>query len=164
MVLAAIGAVLLLGVVFALLVFFRVRATYREMDEADARRREEQVVFEEPVPGPPPSDTVFTTAEVDELPRFLNREEFAALLQRSYPPLLRDAGVTGQAVLQFRVGSDGAVDPASVRVTEATHDAFARAAAGVAGRMRFRPARREGRPVSVHVELPITFALEQPPG
>ena len=41
----------------------------------------------------------------------LNRDEIVALLLRHYPPVLRQAGVEGSALVQFVVDTNGRVDP-----------------------------------------------------
>ncbi|HEX2095437.1 MAG TPA: energy transducer TonB [Longimicrobiaceae bacterium] len=97
----------------------------------------------------------------EEQPVLQNRAEVARLLQRFYPPLLRDAGITGQAQIKFVVGADGRVAPGSATVVSATHDAFGDASTRVVEKMRFRPAKVGGRPVPVLVTLPITWALER---
>jgi TonB family protein len=109
--------------------------------------------------GPPPGDSTFELSAVESPPDLLNREEAAAEISRNYPPLLRDAGVTGSVTLRMRIGSDGVVDPATIEVIESTHEAFAEAATRVASRMRFRPARAQGKRVPVWVTLPVTFQL-----
>jgi protein TonB len=111
--------------------------------------------------GPPPGDSTFELGAVEYPPNLLNREEAAAEIARNYPKPLRDAGVTGTVTLRMRIGSDGVVDPTTIEVMEATHDAFAAAAARVAARMRFRPARANGKRVPVWVTLPVIFTLER---
>lgn len=108
----------------------------------------------ERVPGP---DGTYDLAEVDERPELTNRSEVDRLMQRNYPPLLRDAGIAGQVTLRFRVNEDGRVDAESIAVENASHDAFGDAARRVVERMRFRPATVGGRAVRVWVTLPITF-------
>jgi len=118
-----------------------------------------------PVGGPaagrtlPPDDSTLELSAVEVQPELANREEVQANLSRNYPPLLRDAGVTGTVTLRMRIRSDGSVDTGSITVEQATHDAFSQAAAAVVARMRFRPARLNGRPVPVWVTLPVTFQL-----
>jgi TonB family protein len=97
---------------------------------------------------------------VEVQPELVNREEAAAALSRNYPPLLRDAGVTGTVTIRMRIGRDGVVDPASIQVESTTHELFSDAAVRVAQRLRFSPARSRGQPVPVWVTLPITFQLQ----
>ena len=140
-----------------------------------ARRQEEPYVFEEQVdfvgveeksgsdpagPGALP-DGDYEIGAAEEMPELLNRQEVAAIISRNYPPLLRDAGVTGSVMLRFRILTDGTVDPASVEAFEATHQEFVDAARGVVPQMRFRPARVGGRVVRVWVLLPVQFTLQQ---
>jgi TonB family protein len=103
---------------------------------------------------------VYDLSEVSVQPALLNREHVARGLSSSYPPLLRDAGVTGTVTLAFRIDTLGVPDNASIWVESTTHEAFTTAAITVVTRMRFRPATKDGRPVPVRVTLPVTFALQ----
>jgi TonB family protein len=97
---------------------------------------------------------------VTVLPRLSNAREAERLLQHLYPPLLRDAGVTGRTVVVLIIDREGKVEPGSVRVQETTHPGFAEAAIRAAEKMRFTPARLNGRPVSVVIALPIGWQLQ----
>ena len=108
----------------------------------------------------PADEGTYEMSAVEELPELSNRNDVARQISRNYPPLLRDAGVTGQVTIRMRVMEDGRVDPASIQVENATHDAFGDAAKRVVERMRFRPAKVGGRAVKVWVTLPVTFQLE----
>jgi periplasmic protein TonB len=107
----------------------------------------------------PPDEGTYELSAVEEQPELSNRSEVARQLSRNYPPLLRDAGVVGTVTIRMRVLENGQVDPASIAVENATHDAFADAARRVVERMRFRPAKVGGRAVKVWVTLPVTFQL-----
>lgn len=109
-----------------------------------------------PMRPPAPSDEVPLSA-VDQLPALTNAAEISQLLQTRYPPLLRDAGMTGVVQVQVVVAPDGTVRSASVE--SATHELFAAPAAAVAARMRFRPAMKDGRPVATRLIIPIAFEL-----
>lgn len=102
-------------------------------------------------------DTIIDVSRADEKPRLLNAGAVARMLQQNYPPLLRDAGVTGRATVRIVVGEDGTV--ADSRTLEATHPAFSDLAATVIRQARFRPARKGGKPVAVRVTLPVAFTL-----
>jgi TonB family protein len=91
------------------------------------------------------------------LPEIQNGAEVSRMIARLYPPLLRDAGVPGMAVVHFRVTGDGRPDLSSVEVRHATHDAFGAAAPRVVERMRFRPGRVDGRPADTWLTVPIVF-------
>jgi TonB family protein len=102
----------------------------------------------------------YELSAVEVQPELLNRGEVAAAMSRNYPPLLRDAGVTGTVTIRMRIGRDGLVQPSTIHVESSTHEAFSDAAVRVAQRLRFSPARIKGQPVPVWVMLPITFQLE----
>jgi protein TonB len=108
----------------------------------------------------PPDEGTYELSAVEEQPELSNRSEVARQMSRNYPPLLRDAGVTGTVTIRMRVNEDGHVDAESISVENSTHEAFGDAAKRVVERMRFRPAKVGGRPVKVWVTLPVTFQLE----
>lgn len=100
-------------------------------------------------------------AVVEERPKLQNGDEVQRLLQRFYPPLLRDAGVTGQAVLQFVIDTDGRVESSTVEVVSATNPEFGDASIKAAERFRFRPAKIAGRNVRVSITMPISWTLDK---
>ena len=106
-----------------------------------------------------PADSAYELSMVEEQPELANISEVQRALARNYPPLLRDAGVTGTVTLRMRVDASGAVDPRSITVEQSTHDAFSTAATRVAETLRFRPAKIHQKPVPVWITLPITFQL-----
>ncbi len=113
----------------------------------------------------PPAGETYELGAIEEIPSLTNRAHVARQLERHYPPLLRDAGISGEVVLRFRILTDGTVDSATVRVMQSTHEGFAEPAATVARQARFRPARLGGVPVRVWVEIPLTFSVQmaEPP-
>jgi protein TonB len=74
-----------------------------------------------------------------------------------YPGQLKQAGVTGSAVVDFIVDATGAVRRPYVR--SATNEAFGAAAVQGVAKWRFRPGLRHGRPVNTHLQIPIIFSL-----
>lgn len=108
----------------------------------------------------PPDEGTYELSAVEEQPSLSNSSEIQRQLSRQYPPLLRDAGVTGTVTLRMRVMEDGTVDPSSVSVENSTQEGFADAAKHVVERMRFRPAKVGGKAVKVWVTLPVTFQLQ----
>jgi protein TonB len=74
----------------------------------------------------------------------------------SYPEMARLAEVEGTVLLQVLVGKDGRVK--EVRVVQSV-PMLDSAAIAAASRAVFTPARQQGRPVSVWVEVPIRFRL-----
>ena len=100
-----------------------------------------------------PRPTPFTNAPV-----LLNRDELSAMMEKEYPPLLRDAGVTGVARLYFLIGADGTV-LRTVMDQSTGHPALDDAAMKVAQYYRFAPAKLREDPVPVWVSFPVTFSL-----
>jgi len=98
---------------------------------------------------------------VEERPRLTNAAEMERVLQRLYPAMLRDAGITGQTTLSFVIDANGRVEGGSVEVVSTTHDGFANASIQAADRFRFRPARIGGRPVRVSITMPISWTLDR---
>ena len=96
-------------------------------------------------------------SEVTTPPKLQNAGEIAALLAQHYPPLLRDAGVTGRVLIHATVDEDG--ETTDVQATEASHAEFGAAAVATALRMRFTPAEMDGKPVAVRFSQPIAFNL-----
>ncbi|HEX7239256.1 MAG TPA: TonB family protein, partial [Longimicrobiaceae bacterium] len=98
---------------------------------------------------------------VEERPKLTNGAEMERVLQRLYPSTLKDAGVTGTAVLQFVVDTEGRVESSSVQVVSSSHDGFGSASREAAERFKFRPAKIGGRPVRVSITMPIQWKLER---
>lgn len=97
---------------------------------------------------------VFTPYTVG--PDYVNGPEVMAALEREYPPLLRDAGIGGTAIVWFFIDETGTV--VNQQIHEGSgHQALDDAALRVAPRFRFTPAMNRDRAVAVWVQLPITF-------
>lgn len=107
----------------------------------------------------PPDQGTYDLSSVEEQPGLQNASEVQRTLVRNYPPLLRDAGVGGTVQVKMRVNEDGRVDASSVEILETSHEQFGDAARRVVERMRFRPAKVNGRAVRVWVILPVTFQV-----
>jgi protein TonB len=112
-------------------------------------------------PQPGPGDGVYTPETVSVLPRLSNEREAQRILQRAYPPLLRDAGITGQVTVVVIIDENGNVQPGSVRVQDATNPAFEEAAKKAVEHFRFTPAELNGHKVSVVIALPIHWELQR---
>ncbi len=118
-----------------------------------------------PLPPPPPAagrdlsqGPVFVPRTLE--PRLLNPGEVVQAMARSYPPLLREAGIGGTVRIHFLVGVDGTVR--DTRLQEGSgHAALDRAALEVAGVYRFAPAMNRDDPVAVWISLPVTFQVRQ---
>jgi TonB family protein len=78
----------------------------------------------------------------------------------AYPWALREAKVSGYAVVDFVVTTTG--DVANARVMSTNDDRFAEAALAAVNKWKFRPAIENGMPVSHHLRVPIQFRPEDP--
>jgi protein TonB len=107
----------------------------------------------------PADEGTYELSAVEELPRPTNGADFQRQLARNYPPLLRDAGVTGTVQVRFRVLEDGRVDGESIQITNSTHEQFNDPTMRAVRALRFRPAKVNGRPVKVWVEQPIQWTV-----
>jgi TonB family protein len=117
----------------------------------------------------PDPNRVVTTEDVSAAPAFTpytvaptlrNREEIAALLQKSYPVLLRDAGVGGTVIMWIYVDDTGQVR--NTRVKQSSQiEPLDSAASKVSRQMRFRPAQNRDTRVPVWVSIPIHFDVER---
>ena len=100
-----------------------------------------------------PTFTPFTVA-----PQILNRAEVVRAMEREYPPLLRDAGIGGRAVVYFFIDENGIVQDR--RIFESSgHQALDDAAMAVADVYRFSAALNRDQKVPVWVQFPITFQV-----
>ena len=78
-----------------------------------------------------------------------------------YPLAMRQAGMGGEAVVEFVVGSDGLVYNATV--TSSTGEAFADAAVTAVSQWVFKPGQVGGQNVNTRMAVPIVFALNPTP-
>lgn len=75
-----------------------------------------------------------------------------------YPPTLYERRVEGSVVLRIYVEAAGQLVPESTRIAEASgHAGLDSAAVEAVRRMRFAPARRDGRAVATSLLQPIHF-------
>lgn len=81
-----------------------------------------------------------------------------------YPELLRQAGVQGQVLLEAVVDTTGRVRAASISVVFATNPKFVAPARQALLATLFRPGRVGGRPVSMLVRVPFSFAIRDGTG
>ena len=89
-------------------------------------------------------------------PELRNAAEVQRALVANYPPLLRDAGVGGNATVWFLIDEAGVVRRTQVSRTSGRGE-LDEAALRVARTMRFTPAENRGTRVPVWVEIPIQF-------
>lgn len=72
-----------------------------------------------------------------------------------YPQALKDQKIGGIVILSLLIDDHGTVQDA--KVLRASNDAFSAPALDAAKKCRFKPAKRDGKDISVRVELPIKF-------
>jgi TonB family protein len=102
----------------------------------------------------------YDLSEVDVQPELVNRDEVARALSTHSPPEMRDAGGTASVTVSFTVDTLGVPVPTSTWVEGTTYAPLSTAAVAVVTAMRFRPAVKGGRTVSVRLKLPVTFDLQ----
>ncbi|MGE0158388.1 MAG: energy transducer TonB [Gemmatimonadales bacterium] len=110
----------------------------------------------------PPPDTLaapLPLAVVDRLPQMKDVGELASRMRALYPPMYRAAGIEGRAVVQLVVDTEGRVEAEDMTVLSTTQPAFGPASMELARMLRFEPARRNGRPVRVWVQLPVDWKI-----
>lgn len=93
----------------------------------------------------------------DEKPDYSNRKELAEAVAREYPPLLKDAGIGGTAIVWFFIDESGEVRKTQIRESSG-HQALDDAALRVAAEAEFTPARYKGEAVPVWISMPVTFS------
>jgi periplasmic protein TonB len=78
-----------------------------------------------------------------------------------YPDALRSVGVEGVVQVTFVVGTNGRVEPGTIKVTSTPHRLFSDAVRSALLDMKFRPAEVGGRPVRQLVAQSFQFKLEK---
>lgn len=112
--------------------------------------------------GGPGEHSVYAENDVQRKPRLLNRNQVYDAMWREYPQLLdiiMQKKLTVSIDVSMMVLEDGAVDPRSITVVDASEPIFAEAATYVARQMRFRPALVDGQPVRVRMHMPMRFEV-----
>lgn len=92
-------------------------------------------------------------------PELQNLGDVQRALRASYPPLLKAAGIGGRATVWAFIAEDGRVTRSQLASTSG-YAALDEAALDVLTVMRFTPARKEGLPVAVWIELPVVFSTD----
>jgi TonB family protein len=93
-----------------------------------------------------------------ERPRILNVSEVQREMQRSYPTILRDAGIGGTVQVDFFIDAEGRVG--NVLISRSSgHAQLDEAALRVAATYRFAPAMNRDQAVPVWVTFPVTFRI-----
>jgi periplasmic protein TonB len=97
---------------------------------------------------------------VEEMPSFPGGEEaLFAYLQKEvkYPPMAKDAGISGVVYLQFVVGPDGKIK--DVKVLRGVKGLDEEAIRVVEKMPTWKPGKQRGKAVPVYFNLPIRFTL-----
>lgn len=110
-----------------------------------------RIVVEERTPAPAPVRTI--------PPRVRDLENQRRMIRRYYPSRLQELRIGGIVNVLAWVDSLGSVGDVQVRQGSG-HPEIDRAALVAASQLEFRPALREGRPVSTWVEFDLVFAPE----
>ena len=128
-----------------------------------------ETTFEEnPVNNLPPPPTATASEDISKAPvftpfttppRLTNSSEVGRALERTYPPLLRDAGIGGQTVMWFFIDENGKVLRTQVNQSSG-YPALDEAAEKVANLMQFSPAFNRDKKVQVWVQIPIKFSTK----
>lgn len=92
-------------------------------------------------------------------PRVMNRRQISGIMSDRYPMRLKFAGIEGQVIVAFIIGTDGRAEMDHVEVLSASNPGFIEAAMEGVRRMRFRPAELDGVRVRVRVSLPLVWVL-----
>lgn len=108
----------------------------------------------------PAEGGTFVAAVVDRKAELSNRRDLARIMERLYPPRLRDRGIGGRVVVQFVVGENGRVDMSTVQVMSAEHEELVEATRRALGEFRFTPARMGDRSVRMLTQMPIVWQVE----
>ncbi len=75
-----------------------------------------------------------------------------------YPAAMRANGTSGVVFLACEIDDKGTVTDAKVAKT--TNEAFNDAAVAAVTKWKFRPAQKDGKPVSIRITLPVKFTSE----
>jgi TonB family protein len=92
-------------------------------------------------------------------PRLLNPEEVERELRRTYPSILRDAGIGGDVDVNIWLDENGVVVKAEIGQGSG-YDLLDEAALKVVDAMRLAPAQNHGVPARVIVTVPVRFRVQ----
>jgi TonB family protein len=109
------------------------------------------------LPFEPPArliDTTFTVYEVD-----MTVERIEGSPAPVYPSGLAEAGVGGLVRATYVVDTAGRVDTTTIRIISSDHPGFTASVQTALGEMRFRAAKRHGKPVRQLIEQQFRFQI-----
>jgi TonB family protein len=102
-------------------------------------------------------DNVYASYEVDNVVQISSGSAVP-----EYPPDLLARGVQGTVTVRFIVDTSGSADTGSIEVIDASDPQFEASVRAALPRMRFSPARLNGRRVRQKVEQPFRFNVSAP--
>ncbi len=130
-----------------------------EPKDATATEIEAPSPVEEPLrpdAAPPTISAEPVATPHEKRPQLQNRDEFARELQAGYPATLREAGIGGTTVLWVFISKEG--DVGSTRIAQGSgYPEIDAVAQRVMAAAEFSPAVRDGEPVAVWIQLPVSF-------
>ena len=103
--------------------------------------------------GPVEIGQTFLEAQVDDPPQMISQGP------QLFPPAMRAAGIPGKVTMQYVVDVTGHVEPGSLKVLSATHQAFVEPTKQMLLKSLFKPGKVRGEAVRVLVQQTINFAL-----
>ena len=116
-----------------------------------------------PIPSVPAAAAQVPVAAGDTVqPVLVNPAQIVRALNAEYPPLLREAGITGIVEVRLEVTAQGGIDEAIVVRT--TDPRFGEPAVRALQVARFRPARVQGEAVATTITIPVRFEPVLAPG
>ena len=104
-------------------------------------------------------DTVFSVLEVDQMV-----ERYEGSAAPAYPPDLLAMGTEGSVRATYVVDTTGRVDTSTIDVVSSDDERFTQSVRAALAAMRFRPAKRAGKPVRQLVEQKFHFRIHPPLG
>jgi len=94
----------------------------------------------------------------DVEPRLKNGRDIRRLLERLYPPMLKEAGIGGRVLLWVFVDEHGKAVRSQIN-TSSGYPALDNTAAQIVEQMEFSPAMNRDKPVGVWIAQPIDFSV-----
>ncbi|HEY0023267.1 MAG TPA: M56 family metallopeptidase [Longimicrobium sp.] len=116
-----------------------------------------------PIPSVPAAAAQVSAVARDTVqPVLVNPAQIVRALDAEYPPLLREAGITGIVEVRLKVTAQGGI--AAATVVRATDPRFSEPATRALRVARFRPARAQGAAVATTITIPVRFEPALAPG
>jgi len=100
---------------------------------------------------------VYGPGDLTSAPKLVSAATTARLIARSYPEGMRRMSLGGEVKVEFVIGKDGHVEPASITVLESSVAQLSTAAKSVVERMEFVPGKKDGQPVRARVQQQIVY-------